>query len=156
MGLPFSRDTVLLYKTNNLFYTMQTDISRAGSIFKGSEKLYTCFTADPDGIWIPDGRLYFADMSFAKQQHAKAALTDTASDGKGKLPIQQHLMEGKSASVITSGQSQLLIEGFGTDTNTHTADLHRTAQGFIPEEKITVEIPVIVVGRTAVMGLSTL
>ena len=68
---------------------------------------------------IPDTCLHLTDMGTAHHQHTKTGLTDTTTDGQGQLVIQKHLMERKLTTVITTGLSQLTIQGLCVNTNAH-------------------------------------
>ena len=51
-------------------------------------------TAGGQGVVVPQADLYLTHMGFAQQQHAQAALADTAPHGQGKCAVQQHFVEG--------------------------------------------------------------
>ena len=93
-------------------------------------------------------------MGAAHHQHGQTALADTAADGQGQLVIQQHLVEGQRPPVVAVGEGQLAVEGFRVHTDAHGGDLQRPVQRFIPEENVAVQIPVVIVGGAAVVGLA--
>ena len=93
-------------------------------------------------------------MGAAHHEHTEAGLTDTAADGEGKLTCEKRLVEGKRASVIAARYGKLTVESRRIHTNSHRGDLKRAAQGIVPENEVTVEGPVIVVGRAVAVRLA--
>ena len=77
------------------------------------------FLANADGFAVPDAGLYLADVSATHHKHTETRLTDTTADSEGKLVIQKHLMEGKSASFVAISKSELTVESLAVNTNTH-------------------------------------
>ena len=114
------------------------------------------FLADTDGFSVPDAGLDLTDVSATHHKHAKTRLTDTAANGKRKLIIEKHPVEGEGATVITARERQLTVERFTVNTDSHRGDLKGAVKHLVPEEKVAVELPVIVVGSASVVGLSAL
>ena len=93
-------------------------------------------------------------MTASQEQHTETALSDTSADTVGKFPIQQGFVEGERPALIMAGDGQLTVKALRADPDSHAADLIAAAEGVIPEQDIPVQIPVIIVGSPAVMGLS--
>ena len=106
------------------------------------------------GFFVPDAGLYLANVGAAQHQHGKTALADAAADGQGQLVVQEHLVEGQLPAVVAVRQGQLTIQRFRVHPDAHGGDLQRPVQGLVPEENITVQVPVVVVRRPAVVGLA--
>ena len=106
------------------------------------------------GFFVPDAALDFADMGAAQEEHTQAALADAAADGVGELTAEQFLVEGQLPAVVTASQGQLAIQGFGADADAHGGDLIGLLEGVVPEQQVAVQIPVIVVRRSAIVGLA--
>ena len=67
----------------------------------------------------PYRSLYLADMCFAEEEHAEAALADAAADGLREAAVEQHLMELQGSTFGASAFLQLPAQGFLVDTDTH-------------------------------------
>ncbi len=67
----------------------------------------------------PDRGLNLSDMGFMEQHHAETALTDTATNGKGQLIVQQLLMEIQFLALLLMFYLELAQQGFLIDTDTH-------------------------------------
>ena len=93
-------------------------------------------------------------MGAAHHQHAKTALADAAADGQGQLVVEELFVEGQLPAVIAAGDLQLVVQGSSVHTDAHGGDLQSAAQHIIPEEDVAVELPVIIVGGAAVVGLA--
>ena len=65
-------------------------------------------------------------------------------------------MEGQGAAVVAASHGQLLVHAFRADADAHAAQLIAALQRVVPEQQIAVQIPVVIVGGTAVMGLTAL
>ena len=63
-------------------------------------------------------------------------------------------MEGQLPPVIAAGQLQLPVQSLGIHTDTHRGDLQGAGQHLVPKEDITVELPIVVVRRAAIVGLT--
>ena len=63
-------------------------------------------------------------------------------------------MEWKGPAVITASLSQLTVQRFRADADAHGGDFNALLQHVVPEENIAVEIPVVVVGGAASVGLA--
>jgi hypothetical protein len=59
--------------------------------------------ASGDHIVRPYGRLDLADVGFAEQCHADAALSDAAAYRVRKATFEQRAVEGKISSLLTPG-----------------------------------------------------
>ena len=95
-------------------------------------------------------------MGAAQQQHAQTALADAAADGVGQLTVQHGLVEGQLAAVVAAGGGELAVHALGADTDAHAAQLVAALQRLVPEQQVAVQIPVVVVGGAAVVGLAAL
>ena len=93
-------------------------------------------------------------MAGADEQHAQTALTDAAAHGQGQLVVQHHLVERQLPAGIAAGQRQLTAHGFCVYADTHRAQLHGTAQNFVPNQNIAVQRPVVIVGCPTVVRLT--
>ncbi len=63
-------------------------------------------------------------------------------------------MEGQLPAVLTAGFPKLTVQGFRVHTDAHGGDLQLAVQNLVPEENVAVQVPVVIVRGTAVMGLS--
>ena len=95
-------------------------------------------------------------MHFFQKQHAQPALADAAADGQGQLARQQHLVEGKAPPLVAARQGQLPVQGRRVHPDAHAADLHRALQRLVPEQKVAVQAPVVIIRGAAVVGLAAL
>ena len=95
-------------------------------------------------------------MGAAQQQHAQTALADAAADGVGQLTVQHSLVEGQLAAVVAACGGELTVHALGADADAHAAQLVAALQGLVPEQQVAVQIPVVVVGGAAVVGLAAL
>ena len=84
------------------------------------------------------------------------ALADAAADGVGQLTAQHCLVEGQGAAVVTACHGQLPVHALGADADAHAAQLVAALQGLVPEQQVAVQVPVVVVGGAAVVGLAAL
>lgn len=75
--------------------------------------------ADLHRFGIPDARLHLADVGTAHHKHTKTRLTDTSADGKRKLVVKKHLMEGKLSSLVTAREGELTVEGVAVYSDSH-------------------------------------
>ena len=115
------------------------------------KKRYSVFFANANGLTVPDAGLYLAYMSAAHHKHTKSRLTDTAADGKRKLVIEEHLVEGKLSAVVAACEGELSVKALCVNADTHRGYLNASAENVIPEENVSVELPIVVVGRSAVV-----
>ena len=95
-------------------------------------------------------------MGAAQQQHAQTALADAAADGVGQLAVQHSLVEGQLAAVVAAGGGELAVHALGADADAHAAQLVAALQRLVPEQQVAVQIPVVVVGGAAIVGLAAL
>ena len=93
-------------------------------------------------------------MGAAQKQHAQPALADAAADGAGQLAGQQRLVEGQGPAVVAAGLGQLAVQALGADPDAHAAQLVAAGQRVVPEQQVAVQVPVVVVGGAAVVGLA--
>ncbi|CDC71191.1 unknown [Oscillibacter sp. CAG:155] len=63
-------------------------------------------------------------------------------------------MEGEFPAVITAPLRQLTVQRRGIHPDSHGGELKAAFQNRVPHENVTVEIPVVIVRGTAVMGLT--
>ena len=77
-----------------------------------SEQFNAVLGAQLERLLGPIGGLYLADMCLAKKEHAHTRLTDTATDGVGKLAREQCLVEGKLGSLRASTLGKLTEQSF--------------------------------------------
>ena len=63
-------------------------------------------------------------------------------------------MKRQLSTIITASRCQLTVKGFSIHTDAHGRNLQRPTEDLIPKENIAVQIPVIIVRRTAAMGLA--
>ena len=90
-------------------------------------------------------------MRTVEEQHAQAALPDAAADGIWELAVQKHAMERQLLAVEAFGDLKLPEHGLFVHTDAHAGYLDSAAEGFKPEEQISVELPVIIVGSASVV-----
>ena len=95
-------------------------------------------------------------MGAAQQQHAQTALADAAADGVGQLAVQHSLVEGQLAAVVAACGGELAVHALGADADAHAAQLVAALQRLVPEQQVAVQLPVVVVGGAAVVGLAAL
>ena len=93
-------------------------------------------------------------MRFAHQEHAEPGLADAATHGQRQFPGKQHLVERQFATIIAACQRQLTVQGFGAHANAHGRDFKCTVKNRVPEQDISVEIPVVIVRCTSIVWLS--
>ena len=105
---------------------------------------------------IPEGGLHLADVRLAQQQHAHAALAHAAAHSIGQLALEQLLVEGQCSALLLAGFLQLMAQGFGRYADAHAAQLEGTVEHFVVEHDIAVELPVVIVRGSAVVGLAVL
>ena len=120
-------------------------------------KLQQCdagFFTGAQSLLVPQADLYLADMTRTKQQHAQTGLTDAAADGQRQLPRQQHPVEWESAPIVAAAGGELAIQRRLVHSNAHGGDLEAPLQHRVPQQDVAVEPPVVVVRRTAVVGLA--
>ena len=106
------------------------------------------------GLVVPYAGLYFANVGTFHHQHAESGLTDTAADGEGQQIVQQHLVEGELAAGVRTGDGQLAVERLGIHADTHGGKLERATENVVPEEQVTVERPIVVVGGAVAVRLA--
>ena len=75
---------------------------------------------------------------------------------RGRVAVQQHLVEGQLGTLRAACFGQLAAQGFGVDADAHAGQLQRTVQRLVPEEDVAVQRPIVVVGGAAVVGLAAL
>ena len=63
-------------------------------------------------------------------------------------------MEGERAAIIAAGLGELAIQGRGAYPDAHGGDFKGLMEHLVPEENVAVEIPVVVVGGAAIVGLA--
>ena len=63
-------------------------------------------------------------------------------------------MERKIAAVIASGLGKLCIQAFRADTDSHAGELIADIEGIVPEQDVPVQVPVVIVRGSPVMGLA--
>ena len=97
-----------------------------------------CRFAALDSILIPDTALHLTYMSRAHHKHTKSRLTDSAANGKRKLTVKEHLMEGKLASVVASALVKLTCKRLLVNSDTHRRDLEGSFKHLVIEEDIAV------------------
>ena len=93
-------------------------------------------------------------MGTAHHQHGQTGLADAAANGQGQLVVQQHLVEGQRPAVIAARLPQLAVQGLGIYPDAHGGNLQRPVQYRIPEKDVAVQVPVIIVRGTTVMGFA--
>ena len=114
------------------------------------------FAADGAGVLVPQARLHLADVRAADHQHTQAGLSDAAADREREFSFEQHLVEGEGAAVVTARDGKLSVEGGAVHADAHRRDFECTAERFMPEEEVAVELPVVVVGRAAAVRFARL
>jgi hypothetical protein len=67
----------------------------------------------------PDGHGDLAKVRFAQQQHERAGLADAAADGQRHVTAQDALVVGELEEVQLAADSELLLERFRVDPDTH-------------------------------------
>ena len=65
------------------------------------------FGADICGFLGPQGGLYLSVVCLPEEEHTDAGLADSAADGKGKLLLDDRLLEGKRSPFRTASLFQL-------------------------------------------------
>ena len=102
-------------------------------------------------------------MRLVEQHHAETALTDTTTDTQWQLVVQELLVEIELLSIFLAFQLQLAKQALLVNTDTHRAQLEASAQHRIPDQDITIQsllailgygTPVVIVRSTAIMLLS--
>ena len=102
-------------------------------------------------------------MGLAQQEHAQAALADTAADGAGEFPGEQAPVEGEFRLRAFALDFELAAKRFLVHADAHAGQLERTLQDVVPHEDIAVQAletlfvgaaPVVVVGGAAVVRRS--
>ena len=63
-------------------------------------------------------------------------------------------MEGQLPAVVTAGQRELTVQAFGVHPDAHGGQLDGLAVDAVPAQQVAVEVPVVVVGGAAVVGLA--
>ena len=115
-----------------------------------------CCLASVNGCLVPDARLHLADVRAAHHKHAKTGLSDASADGERELVRKQHLVEGELSAVVAVSQSELSVKRLCVNTDTHRGDLDAAAEYLVPEEEVAVELPVVIVRRSAVVTVTGL
>ena len=102
-------------------------------------------------------------MRLVEQHHTETALTDTTTDTQWQLVVQELLVEIELLSIFLAFQLQLAKQALLVNTDTHRAQLEASAQHRIPDQDITIQsllailgygTPVVIVRSTAIMLLS--
>ena len=93
-------------------------------------------------------------MGLAQEEHGHPGLADAAAHGQGQLPCQKHLVEGQLPAVVTAGQGELPVQALRVHPNAHGGQLQSPAAHAVPHQQVAVQIPVVIVGGAAVVGLS--
>ena len=93
-------------------------------------------------------------MGFAQQQHTQSGLADTAADGAGQFAFQQHSVIFQRSAIVAVGFSQLLIQCERIYTDTHGGDFQGVIHYGVVEQQVAVQLPVIIVGGSAVVGFA--
>ena len=65
-------------------------------------------------------------------------------------------MESEGAPLIAAGGGELLVQHLGAHPDAHGGDLKGLLQHRVPQQNVAVEVPVVIVGSTAVVGLTRL
>lgn len=97
--------------------------------------IITCF----DLLFRPDGGLHFADVGFAKEEHAEAALSDTSADGEGQAVFKQRLVEFQFLSFGATREIELARQSFLIHPDAHRGELEGTLQHLVPQDDIAIE-----------------
>ena len=109
----------------------------------------------------PDGGLDLGDMGLVEQEHADAALPDTATYGLGKLSAQEPFMPVQVLPLLLVFQRELAQQCFRVDTDAHAGKLKRVVPHRVPDNQVSIQAdvavsarcgPVIIVRRAAAMG----
>ena len=95
-------------------------------------------------------------MGLAQEQHGQPGLADAAAHGQGELAVQEHLVEGQLPALVAAGQGELLVQGLGAHPDAHGGQLDGLAVDAVPAQQVAVQVPVVVVGGPAVVGLARL
>ena len=120
------------------------------------------FAAAGDHFLGPDAALDFADVGFAQEEHAEAALADAAADGAGEFSGEQALVEGEVRLPLLTLDFQLAAQGLLVHADAHAGQFERPLEDVVPDQDVAVEAleslfvgaaPVVVVGGAAVMRL---
>lgn len=102
-------------------------------------------------------------MRLVEQHHTETALTDTTTDTQWQLVVQELLVEIELLSIFLAFQLQLAKQALLVNTDTHRAQLEASAQNRIPDQDITIQsllailgygAPVVIVRSTSIMLLS--
>ena len=102
----------------------------------------------------PDGTVNFTDVGLSEEEHADSGLADSASDRQRKSVLQDCLLEGKRRALGTTHFVELLAKGISVDSDSHGRKFQRDVQNGVVDQNVRVELPVVVVGGAAVVGLS--
>ena len=90
-------------------------------------------------------------MCLSQQQHTDSGLADAAAHGQGQFAGKQRPMERQFSPFFASGLFELFPKRLRVHTDPHGGYLKFPFQNIIPEQNVTVQLPVIIVGRTSVM-----
>ena len=102
-------------------------------------------------------------MRLVEQHHTETALTDTTTDTQWQLVVQELLVEIEFLSIFLAFQLQLAKQALLVNTDTHGTQLEASAQYRIPDQDITIQsllailgygAPVVIVRSTSIMLLS--
>ena len=129
----------------------QPGIRKSDAVLQKSDLSFLTSLNDVVG---PDGAVHFADMCFPQEEHTDSGLADPSADGEGKPVFQDGFLERKQCALGAACFFKLRAQCLGIDADPHGGELERDVEYGIVDEDIRIELPVIVVGRTAVVGLS--
>ncbi len=90
-------------------------------------------------------------MRAAEHQHTQARLADAAANRQRQLAVEQRLVEGQLAAILAAGFLELARKALCVDADAHGADFKGAIKHFVIEKNVAVQLPVVIVGRAAVV-----
>lgn len=111
----------------------------------------------------PDARLDFANMRLAEIEHAKARLSNTATDAQRERALYEATMEVEFEAVLLAALLELVQKGFLVHSDAHRTELYGAVEHIVPHEEVAIQSEisaiggkrriVVVVGRSHIVGL---
>ena len=116
--------------------------------------MHASLVANADGFIIPDACLHLADVGCAKKEHTETGLTYSAANGQKQLTIKKTTMEWEIFSLLEPSFLKLVNQSVSIHTNAHRRNFKCAIKGFVVEDYIAVERPIVIVRRASAVRLA--